>query len=407
MARVTDEDIVAIKYDELMDKIEEVERRIFDKRFSSDPKTLYKKLFINKTAIDNLRDRGFIRADKYKQLFPPSGETDSKTLDIATMQALLRNFGGYKKPSNGWDKEPKKSDRSEIANLIRLKRRRNEGKAHLTKSLRTNYEFKKLYEKLKQPFLELGCSNQEIDDLVRFKIPVVYNFTPAVHEFIGRENDIEQIHIKMQGLEKSPGKMGLVVHGLKGIGKSQLSKKYFQEKRDYYNNNVVWINSDSLETSFQSLGELLKLKVKNDKEDWLSIETIIKDVHSYLADDKVLFIFDNADGVSCNQITKYLPTSKQNFSLITSQMPSEWPTSDFETIHLQPLAEEQVIQFVAQELNCIEESASSEVLHEIMKSLGGCLSSVKHFTTYINETGTSLEDYLVLINEQSIRPSLD
>ena len=81
---------------------------LFHQTFSRNPATLFQELSqkVNKDKLDKLKKKGVLKDDQYDLIFPPSQQTDSEKFDITLLFLLIRTLCGYKKPSNGWDKEP-------------------------------------------------------------------------------------------------------------------------------------------------------------------------------------------------------------------------------------------------------------------------------------------------------------
>ena len=67
---------------------------------------------------------------------------------------------------------------------------------------------------------------------------------PHVKHFVGRDKELNKIHeeLRYDGSRKT-----VVVHGLGGMGKTQLALAYVQNHRDVYS-AVFWVNSKSEDT---------------------------------------------------------------------------------------------------------------------------------------------------------------
>lgn len=114
----------------------------------------------------------------------------------------------------------------------------------------------------------------------------------------------------------------LSLSGLGGIGKTQLALQYAKEHAADYDNNVLWINAEALESldaSFTKLSRKLRIQppccdhVKN-------LEELVEEVYEYFSDRKSLFIFDNVENY--HEIKNFLPKLMQRNKptiLITSR----------------------------------------------------------------------------------------
>lgn len=75
---------------------------------------------------------------------------------------------------------------------------------------------------------------------VQFSVPEVSH----VERFVGRNEELDAIHKKLQ---HDGSRKIVVVHGLGGMGKTQLALAYAQQHRKEYS-AIFWINSKSVDT---------------------------------------------------------------------------------------------------------------------------------------------------------------
>ncbi|XP_028402096.1 uncharacterized protein LOC114525086 [Dendronephthya gigantea] len=145
----------------LVDKGTEALRNTFDTIHP--PVSLPGVLAANKTSLQKLKPR-VINNSQWDLLFPPSGNPpDSKTFDVTLLTVLLRNICGF--APTGWSVMPPDTDRSEQANITRIKCYRNEVIAHVRTTRVDNSTFKSLWKKISQAIVELGVSQSDVDDL--------------------------------------------------------------------------------------------------------------------------------------------------------------------------------------------------------------------------------------------------
>ncbi|XP_028416525.1 uncharacterized protein LOC114540601 [Dendronephthya gigantea] len=145
----------------LVDKGTEALRNTFDTIHPS--VSLPGVLATNKTSLQKLKPR-VINNSQWDLLFPPSGNPpDSKTFDVTLLTVLFRNICGF--PSTGWCVMPPDTDRSQQANIARIKCYRNEVIAHVTTTRVDNSRFESLWKKISQAIVELGVLQSDVDDL--------------------------------------------------------------------------------------------------------------------------------------------------------------------------------------------------------------------------------------------------
>ncbi|KFA81334.1 hypothetical protein S40288_08305 [Stachybotrys chartarum IBT 40288] len=125
--------------------------------------------------------------------------------------------------------------------------------------------------------------------------------TEATH-FVGRKRELNQMH---SILDKTDSRRIVVLHGLGGIGKTQLVVTYLKTYRTHYS-AVIWLNAKdktSLQQSFaraatrilRKYPALMYIKAAIESRNLL---TIVRAVHQWLEEsdnDRWLLVFDNYD----------------------------------------------------------------------------------------------------------------
>lgn len=116
--------------------------------------------------------------------------------------------------------------------------------------------------------------------------------------------------------------------GSGGVGKSEMARQYWRLNVDDFDGNIIWINANtinSIEDAYKNVGQLLKLKINDPCANKLkAIETIVKMVHDYFNNEKMLFVYDNCSDQTKQKIIKFI--SKDHFTIVTSQL-TDWPPS--------------------------------------------------------------------------------
>jgi hypothetical protein len=127
------------------------------------PASLPAVLAANRTSLLKLKPR-VINDSQWNLLCPPSGDPAvSKTFDVTLLTVLFRNICGL--PKTGWDAIPVETDRSEQANIVRIKSHRNKVYAHVTSTQVDNVTFESLWQKISQALVELNIPQNEVDEL--------------------------------------------------------------------------------------------------------------------------------------------------------------------------------------------------------------------------------------------------
>jgi len=379
-------------------KIEDKERDVFHTRFPKNPKHLYQELYKkHKHQLDSLLKKGVINQDQYETVLPNSSRTDSNKFDTTLLHVLLRSFCGFKRPPTGWNDEPELTDRSIIANLIRLKIGRNRI-IHLGVAATTNTFYKRVYKYLKRPLLELGCTVKELQELV--PKPLRYRFTSSVSKFASRKSEINDLQHHIGKVKINASLIGVCMSGLSGIGKSQIAKRYFERYFGDFEQGVVWINADNLEESFKELAIFLNLTIKDIYGHVKPIGVVIDEVHNFFQDDQILFIFDNLDvdfqsinSNSVDDILKYFPNHNSVVSIITSRF--EMKNPKFITQNIRPLEQQSAVNHA--KTYPYFQGTSHEKLLEILEILGNHPLAIEQCISYVIETRIPIDNYLELL----------
>ena len=192
---------------------------------------------------------------------------------------------------------------------------------------------------------------------------VSYNLYPSTPSFVGREQELSEIHQKLSENEENQSVM--VIYGLGGIGKSELARQYCQQYgTSYYKRNVIWINGenqDSIKEDFISVAERINLTITDEKDKLLSIKTIVSKVYRFFADRPVLFVFDNIMNKSDLMDFLEVNVSIKVSILVTSQF-SKW-SDRFIQMQIETLPKEAAVTLLRQHLtkkyNLNDENANS------------------------------------------------
>ncbi|XP_065652779.1 uncharacterized protein LOC136080099 [Hydra vulgaris] len=147
----------------------------------------------------------------------------------------------------------------------------------------------------------------------------IYGVKPLENFFL-RKKELFKIHKYFIDLHKNPKKCPLVLHGMSGVGKTQIARQYCERYHNSYE-NIVWIDAafGQLQTSIKNLYQILGFTVQDSQGNPLNIEVIIQKVHDNYKEKKTLYILDNVDDRSLKILGIYISRKPNSFTLITSQ----------------------------------------------------------------------------------------
>ncbi|KAL2824406.1 P-loop containing nucleoside triphosphate hydrolase protein [Aspergillus cavernicola] len=165
-----------------------------------------------------------------------------------------------------------------------------------------------------------------------YHVPLDLTNIPAIKQFIGREGDLDHLRGSLFPMTSSDQKI-VVLHGLAGIGKTQLAIHFAISCKDAFS-AVFWLNAATRETLCQSLAMLLPRLGHNENEPTAKqdLEQQARSVLKWLSKEgnsKWLLIYDNADQCSAApteqifatsyNIAEFIPPANQGSIIITTR----------------------------------------------------------------------------------------
>jgi hypothetical protein len=141
--------------------------------------------------------------------------------------------------------------------------------------------------------------------------------------FVGRETELQEMENILQPNSKSLDRRVLILGGMGGIGKTQLTINYAKQHRDSYS-SIFWLNATSeaiLNSSLRVVANriLLPATVGKLDDDQLRIE--ILNWLSELENFRWLLILDNHDDPDGYKIQEYFPFVAHGSIIITTRLP--------------------------------------------------------------------------------------
>lgn len=237
---------------------------------------------------------------------------------------------------------------------------------------------------------------------------------PQNNRFIGRENTLEQLHRNLTGgpAGNNRRQYSSVVHGMGGVGKTQLAVEYTFRYQNQYS-HIFWLKAETgleLATGFGNLARQLTPGQAQDDQrknielvlDWFlksKILSFIIDIkgNNDCVDRSWLIVFDNAD----IELKDYWPTSSHGSILITTQRQSvaHQTTSH---IALETFDEDQGAMVILTSLGSDTRGANEEsekIARQISNELGGLPLLLSHVAGFIDTTKCPLREVLSLLQQ--------
>ncbi|KAN0072319.1 hypothetical protein V8E54_009248 [Elaphomyces granulatus] len=167
-----------------------------------------------------------------------------------------------------------------------------------------------------------------------FSVAFGLSDVPEVEHFVAREDELAEMHGTLCG---NGSRRTVVLHGLGGIGKTQLTIAYAKQHKDNYS-AVFWLNikdEDSLKRSFSKAAKQILREHPSDsrlssvdiKENFDEVIDAVKAWLSLANNTRWLMIYDNYDNPklpgntdpAAVDIRNYLPESYQGSVIITTR----------------------------------------------------------------------------------------
>jgi hypothetical protein len=212
--------------------------------------------------------------------------------------------------------------------------------------------------------------------------------------FFGREKELETLRsclVSPSMPHPSSSNRIFAIHGMPGIGKTQLALEYARRHRNAYE-SVLWVNAESKKhilQSYERMAESLHLM----KDTTTDQSSCIEPVNSCLSKIPApwLMVFDDVEDY--DEIMQYLPSSPNGQVIITSRKPPGPNLPPHSVIRVEPFTERESKEYLIRRLN-VERSEHSlaEAVH-LSETLQRLPLPLDLAARYILATDISLGEY--------------
>jgi tetratricopeptide (TPR) repeat protein len=217
--------------------------------------------------------------------------------------------------------------------------------------------------------------------------------------FTGREGVLKKLHEALTSGNAAALSQPQAISGLGGIGKTQTAVEYAYRYRETYS-AVLWVRADSQESlisSFVALAELLALPGK-DEQDQQAVVAVVK--RWLQTASNWLLIFDNADNLA--SVHPFLPTEHKGHILLTTRAQATGTLA--QRIEIGEMSPEEGGRFLLRRAGIHSLTAADRQLAEqISRTLGGLPLALDQAGAFIEETPSSLSEYLGLYKQEGVR----
>jgi tetratricopeptide (TPR) repeat protein len=209
---------------------------------------------------------------------------------------------------------------------------------------------------------------------------------PPIEHFTDRETELAGLHQNLQEQRRA------VLHGLGGVGKTQLSLRYLEEHRDLYPDGSFWLRAEHSSTLLSDLASLawrLELPEREEPEQERQIEA----VHRWLRQhQRWLLVLDNLDREAEEAAWQWLPPDLPGHLVLTTRGRASASRP------LDPFPPEVATSFLLHRAGRSEEAAARAIAEE----LGGLPLALEQASAYLLQNSWhSLTDYLRLLRSRT------
>lgn len=192
----------------------------------------------------------------------------------------------------------------------------------------------------------------------------------------------------------------VIIHGPRGIGKTELARKYAQNMKHDNTSSILWLDStthESLINSFKDLavdvGKSLEGK---------SVTAVLRDTFDFFKNRQSIFVLDHAssDNIIIKNLNSLMGRSKRTQILVTSR-DDDWDET-YRTIKLDPFSKDNSLEYIKvvlrKEINMSVLDATGERLAALLRNLPLALRKATGYIIHKNTIGIdaeyTVEDYI-------------
>jgi tetratricopeptide (TPR) repeat protein len=226
----------------------------------------------------------------------------------------------------------------------------------------------------------------------------VWNVPPRNPFFTARDAYLEALRDTLAG-KPSAAILPQAISGLAGVGKTETAIEYAHRYRDHYTAGlwVVADSRDSLLSGFVSLAHLLDLPQRHERDVALVATAVRRWLESHTG---WLLVFDNAEDLSV--VRAFLPAGPGGHCLITTRLHATGSIAESRRLKRLELSEGALLllkcaKVIAHDAPLQSASdADRSVAEQICEELGGLPLALDQAGAFIDETPSTLAEYLAL-----------
>jgi len=258
-------------------------------------------------------------------------------------------------------------------------------------------------QELVQAYKRYRLGKAERDQIAASALPPIWNLPHLRNpNFTGREDLLARLRQALTSGQ--PAALTQAIHGLGGVGKTQLAVEYAYRHAAEYD-LVWWVRAEepaALAADYAALARPLDLPEKDEPDQRLVVQAVRRWLGQH---DGWLLVFDNARRPK--DLRPYLPPGGAGHVLVTSRYPDWGEVASPLTVQVMERAES--VAFLLKRTGQTDEAAAAE----LAEALGNLPLALAQAGAYVDATRTTLAAYLDLFQTRRAelwekeRPPLD
>ncbi|KAF2259649.1 HET-domain-containing protein [Lojkania enalia] len=244
----------------------------------------------------------------------------------------------------------------------------------------------------------------------QYRVPLSLKSVPVINKFVDRKEELTALGEHLLPAREQGRRKVAVLHGLGGIGKTQLSVEFCRRHADTFT-AVFWLDGRSEDTLKQSLaaiaarlpmGQLPEASVNRKLTSEEDVDATVNDVLIWLsipANSSWLLVFDNVD-IDINDpkappgaydIQRFYPDADHGSILVTTRLNSLAQLGA--PIKVANVNRKQALAIFRNGYECFRESPESD---RLLEKLDGLPLALAQAAAYMSETQCSFTEYIEL-----------
>ena len=222
--------------------------------------------------------------------------------------------------------------------------------------------------------------------------------------FVGRETEIEQLENLL--IKKRPRdqihKVSVVLHGILGIGKSEIAREFAFANRDKFKGGIFWIPAKSKKLMFDGFNNLMrKLAIPDEFEDpILSVDTWLGQRRDWL------LILDGLDLDMNGHLSELGGESPDGRIIYVTRSLSQSTWHRRFSLEIGHLSNEASQSLLFKELDLAEVTERQRAnATKIIERVGGLPLAIHAIARRLLDTNQSLEDFRLPVTQPSLESS--